>query len=1205
MMKHLVSLLIPTAFVVFLFYEFSETGMYSDQELREVSERAVTMAREQRYDEAEEQFVALFTVSPDFLPARADHLVVLEWQERHDEMLALAESLPWSQLPGYALEALSRAALARGQPDRAGLYAEQAVHNSGPEGAEQRERALRLGRQLLNADQYEAARRVLARGREAHPDDRELYAQERVAHLPGPAAHYHSELTRRYRAYQQEPSVDQGLELARALIDHGEVEAAAAVLEGLGAEHSDHSGLVLARAYVLERQGRFAAAADEFVRALQLGAEDAVIYDSWLEALAQSPQAVWLSDRHHDLALASTTPAAVRRGYGRLLLQQQAMPLVERWLEATGAPADLGNVLAREAWTARQQQQYDHALNLYDLGLRYYPDRNDLPLGRALVLSEAGQRQRADRAFAALLDAQPRDYQTLDGALAHARRYGDEVQQEQLLSRLLALDEVGEHFVHAWLMVVNDQPVAVRHRKLQAAHHQRPDDPAIGVALAASYRHAEDCEAALETLRPLVPRADLAERAGYLARSCEAPELAARWYRHGTAQESQPRLQAGLMLALGQQGRREEAAGLYRDLLQSESEDLTVLQALADHARMDGDWAAAVEHYEQMLEQAPDHEEAWRGHILARARNGDLDGALARAAERPTWLSAEEWGSLRVEAAAQRLAEAERVPSPQARLLQQEALELLEAGRQQVPPETALWHRLEQDRMVALGRLGRDGDMLAEARSWDADQLPDYVLLALSDAHWRQGEAEAALARVAQVAARQPEDEGLQRRLFYAFLDAGHPQQAEQVLAALVERAEARWDPAGTEPLPWALRQAALMDAWNHRLDAARSRLETYHAYRPDDAEVRLALATVYRWQGLPGRALPLYRTIRELQAPSAWVGEAYAHWDRREFEAVAERVERLQPAAGEREVAELLRDWTLAQQPQLVARTGIGRSSGTTFGSRDAHAEAWLYSAPLAQRYRVYGHDRYAWARLPEGNGRLHRGGIGVDYRGPVFSWRGEVDTSLLDDDASSGVSVSGQWQPTDHWLLSAEAQSYSRDLPLRAIRAGIDGKSLAASVRYAWTAEHWLQGGASRLDFSDDNERTAFWLDHSHHLYGSARHQWTLRESIYVSRSTRGDQVPYYNPERDGTVSLTAEYRGRLPTRTIQGWQHRLALGAGRYWQRNYGGALIGDVEYEHLWQWTPALHFHLGALYRHRTYDGSGEGYWAAFGGLDWRF
>src|SRR5690625_7191538 len=126
MIKYLVSLLVPTALVLFLFHELGDSNLYSDAELREVSERAVALAREQRYAEAEEQFQAVFAISPGYLPARADHLVVLYWQQRYGDMLKRAAHLRWQELPGYAVEVLALAGLAGEQPERAGGYAGRA-----------------------------------------------------------------------------------------------------------------------------------------------------------------------------------------------------------------------------------------------------------------------------------------------------------------------------------------------------------------------------------------------------------------------------------------------------------------------------------------------------------------------------------------------------------------------------------------------------------------------------------------------------------------------------------------------------------------------------------------------------------------------------------------------------------------------------------------------------------------------------------------------------------------------------------------------------------------------------------------------------------------------------------------------------------------------------------------------------------------------
>lgn len=1201
MIKYLVSLLVPTALVLFLFHELGDSNLYSDAELREVSERAVALAREQRYAEAEEQFQAVFAISPGYLPARADHLVVLYWQQRYGDMLKRAAHLPWQELPGYALEVLALAALAEEQPERAGAYAEQALETGTVE--ERADRALLLGRQLLLASEPDLARRLFEQGLAVQPEHSLLRASLELARLPLwqelPA---NGVLHGLRRDYLLEPGRGTGLNLARALIDQGEAEAAAVLLHSLGAATAEDAGLALALAYAREQQGEQGAAAEQFARALTLGAAGEELYDSWLAALARAPEEEALRPLHRHLAAAATTPAKARRNYGRGLAKQRAWSALSELVAASGAPGELADMLGQQAWQARQQRRHADALALVEIGLEHYPERQDFPLARALVLSEAGEGAAADQALADLLARRPHSLQVLDAALSHARRHGTARQQRDLLRRLVEQDASGR-YVEAWLAMLADEEAAAARASLQALHGRWPGEARIGVALAVRHQQAGECAAAREVLAGLRPRPELAATAGYVARSCQAPELAERWYRRGLAERPERELQAGLMLALARQGRQSEADALYRELAR-ERGDASVEQALADYAMAGERWDAALVHYRRLSALRPDHRDAWRGQTLALARAGRAGEALERARQRPDWFSPAERADFHAGAALALLAEAE-AEEGEARGLQQRALALLEQGLREQEPDSEPWLKLDNDRLVVLGRLGRDEELLAGVAA--RRQLPDYVLLELSDVHLRRGEADRALAQVAAVAARHPDDEGLQRRLFYAHLDAGQEAEAEQVLAVLADRARANWDPAGDAPLPWALRQQALVDAWHHRLDAAQRQLERYHDQRPEDDEVRLALATVYRWQGLPTRALALYddAELHRSRPVAALSGEGWAHWDRRDYGELRRRLGQLEPHRENADAAELRRAWQLARSPQLVGRAHAGRSSGTTFGNREVGTDLWLYSSPLADRYRVFGRQRYAWARLPEGNARLHRGGVGVDYRGRKFGWRAGVDTSLLSQNQQTGVQVSGQWQPDDHWQLSAEAQSYSEDLPLRAIRHGIDGKSVSASARYSWNAQRWLQGGASLLDFSDGNDRTAAWLNHAHPIYGSARHQLSLRESLYTSRGSLGDRVPYYNPERDWAASLTGEYLGRLGARELLSWQHRLALGVGQYWQRGHGGAFIWDVEYEHLWQLTPALHLRLGGLYRQRTYDGSSEGYWAVLGGLDWRF
>src|SRR5690625_1817534 len=559
MIKYLVSLLVPTALVLFLFHELGDSNLYSDAELREVSERAVALAREQRYAEAEEQFQAVFAISPGYLPARADHLVVLYWQQRYGDMLKRAERLPWQKLPGYALEALALAALAEEQPGRAGDYAEQALREGAGTVEERADRALLLGRQLLLASEPDLAQKLFEQGLAVQAENSLLRASLELARLPlWQELPVNGVLHGLRRDYLLEPGRGTGLNLARALIDQGEAEAAAVLLHSLGAATAEDAGLALALAYAREQQGEQSAAAEQFARALALGAAGEELYDSWLAALARAPEEEALRPLHRHLAAAATTPAKVRRNYGRGLAKQRAWSALSELVATSGAPGELADMLGQQAWQARQQRRHADALALVEIGLEHYPERQDFPLARALVLSEAGEGAAADQALADLLARRPHSLQVLDAALSHARRHGTARQQRDLLRRLVEQDASGR-YVEAWLAMLADEEAAAARASLQALHGRWPGEARIGVALAVRHQQAGECAAAREVLAGLRPRPELAATAGYVARSCQAPELAERWYRRGLAERPERELQAGLMLALARQGRQSEA----------------------------------------------------------------------------------------------------------------------------------------------------------------------------------------------------------------------------------------------------------------------------------------------------------------------------------------------------------------------------------------------------------------------------------------------------------------------------------------------------------------------------------------------------------------------------------------------------------------------------------------------------------------------
>jgi biofilm PGA synthesis protein PgaA len=400
---------------------------------------------------------------------------------------------------------------------------------------------------------------------------------------------------------------------------------------------------------------------------------------------------------------------------------------------------------------------------------------------------------------------------------------------------------------------------------------------------------------------------------------------------------------------------------------------------------------------------------------------------------------------------------------------------------------------------------------------------------------------------------------------------------------------------------------SAMFEAYQNRLQEAQTRLEKLQKLYPDNADIQLRLAQIYRWRGWPRRALAAYRSVEERASDkiSVQVGEVAALNDMHAFKEADEQLRQLIATAPHH--PEIMR----AQQEQLErkrwdysAQVVVGKSTDNPVtGGRDIAFEQKLYSPPLAEQFRAFVHQRYDWADFPEGAGSADRLGVGGDYRSP----NADVSMEISNRNPSSeiGLTADGEWKFNDRLSVFGEVQTDSNQVPLRALNADIDGHSATIGALYRVDEAHALRASYSRADFSDGNRRNAILAQYEQRLFAGAHDQLTGILQGYYSDNSAGNEVPYFNPDSEQAIGAALKYEGILSRRYERSWSHYVQLGVGNYAQQHFGSGVIWDAEYGQRWQLSQGLSLNYGVLYRSRIYDGSREGYGALVGGVNWRF
>jgi len=529
-------------------------------------------------------------------------------------------------------------------------------------------------------------------------------------------------------------------------------------------------------------------------------------------------------------------------------------------------------------------------------------------------------------------------------------------------------------------------------------------------------------------------------------------------------------------------------------------------------------------------------------------------------------------------------------------------------------PMTEAQLRWLQDRIVLLGtrRRARDAVRLYERFVSRNLPVPDYALRAVADSMLQLRQPVRAKALYERALKVDPEDADARVGLYFSLLEAEAHEQAYAWVdewARAAADAQARRPNAATKAQHWSARvlQARARE-YAGELALAQGRLEALQGEAPANAAVRAGRASVYRARGWPRKAWETWQ-LQLLQDPDdvdAYAESVYPLLDSYRFEHAQRQLSEAQQRQPDTNaVGRASRAWQLHERPELFVAANLGRSNDANLpsGTRDDTVDAYLYSAPLGQRYRAYVHGHYAQADLAGGYAHYNRAGVGLEYRGPDLRLTGEAHAGV-NDDGGLGLLLGARWWISDIWSVLAEADTKTLDLPLQARQADIDAKRAHLEVEARIHDTRSFVVALTGLDFSDDNRRRAAQFVWREGLLVRPRYALFGRVDFYASRNSR-ENAPYFNPSRDWSAGLSLTGAWRIYRFYERELVQELTLSAGNYWQKGFGSGATWGIEYAHRWQLNDAFYLRYGLGRTLHPYDGqqSGRNYLTL--DLDWRF
>ncbi|MFK7794250.1 MAG: poly-beta-1,6 N-acetyl-D-glucosamine export porin PgaA [Gammaproteobacteria bacterium] len=870
------------------------------------------------------------------------------------------------------------------------------------------------------------------------------------------------------------------------------------------------------------------------------------------------------------------------------------------------------------AATSRQQGNSAKAIKFYKKALAYRPKDKDLQLGLALVLIDSGESKKSMKILANLYQKYPYDRQVLDANVYYAQEFGRADMQAEYLRQLAEISKgvERENYIASWLNVVSSDNnfVGIDTQLVEMSKFSVQNHPQINVAKARLMYTHQRCDRAKRVLRRVDKYSlskDQLEQLAYISRHCGYSDIAFDLYEEGMLRfPSEAVFFAGAILVATDMENYSQAKSVVDCCEDRFNRDLDFNLARAYLYFNLREYQSALDAYKEVLRVESRNQEAKVGRIMALAELGMAEAAFIQAQSGEIEISNSQWKRLHELKIQQVLMQAVNSEPVFRESFANEAVKsvdhFLEFLNSNLPDDSIARRNALLNKVHAQTLSGLHAEAIAtyESLGLSVEDIPVWGNVHAAEAYAGNRQPEKAVQILEYANDKEPDNLNILSALMFASIDMEDYDNAGVAMSRMNKIVEGQEVNDGRTH--WVARLDAMFQAYQNRLKEAEKRLLALQANAPSDPDILKNLAIVNRWRGLTNKSSALLGDASQVLGQDMSIGVAKTSLliDSQQYSKARQNLQKLNAEYSyHKDVKRLQKRWDTHVKRLYTLSTQYGESSGNALGNKDFTIEQRLYTAPIYDQYRVYVRDRYDWAEFPEDNGNLHRVGIGGEYRSDSYDVSAEINASVRDD-TDPGVTLNGVWKRDDHVSLFGELQSYSRNVPLRAINADIDGESVSAGAQYRWDESHYLRASASFTDFSDGNQRTSFFIQHEHDVYQSAHHQIYLSEEFYISENTE-DDVGYFNPEGDYSFRVAAKYRGVIWREYEKSLTHRLNLGIGNYKQENESNAGIWDIEYRQ--QWAPSHDFEVdyGVLHRRRSYDGEAESYNAISASVNWRF
>jgi len=494
-------------------------------------------------------------------------------------------------------------------------------------------------------------------------------------------------------------------------------------------------------------------------------------------------------------------------------------------------------------------------------------------------------------------------------------------------------------------------------------------------------------------------------------------------------------------------------------------------------------------------------------------------------------------------------------------------------------------------------------------------ELPYWVLEAAADAYLYLKEPEKAIELYEQVLLhyqeqgrdRYPYSYELLMAKYAALIELERHREAREIIERLENDIPYFARTGGVLVENWNKVSVSTEKAWcmifDDRLGEAEEYLEGLVASAPHNSNPRIAQAYLHLYRDFPRLSLEDFQMATNLDPESkeAAIGHAYAlDLNDRSGEGRNIAAKLLEKHPDDLGVQKLGRHFEIQDMRLLSIKSNF--SQGGSFV--DGAGYTVRLDQPIYPWRKVYAETIWMQTKDEFERRNIFRSGIG-------FDWRLNRDLTLdgaftLDHQGRDpGIKGGIRWSVDDHLTLGASYDSYSLDLPPKALLHKYKGQEAKFTAAYRFSEDLLTEASFSNIRLSDGNSNQNYTMRIDKGLTYSAHWKTRLALEGFLTTNRKPEDRGYYAPKYAGSVYAVPMVEHMWYRRYDFSVFDRLYFGIGPHWEKSFKTEEVWYLRYEQEWRLTDTFYFKVGGQYGKSKYGRDNPHGWNFYTEIYWNF